>query len=57
VEDLAFLSFWAYNTTLLLHLLRSDPGLGPACGELGLLGMVEELINAIHGPSNRMAIG
>jgi hypothetical protein len=49
VEDLAYLAFWVYNTTTLLHLLRSDPDVGPACEELNLLGMIEELINAIHG--------
>ena len=49
VEDLAHLSFWAYNTTALLHLLRSDEGLAAGCEELNLLSMVEELINAIHG--------
>jgi hypothetical protein len=49
VDNLAYLAFWAYNATLLLHLLRTDPGLEPACDELGLLGMMEELINAIHG--------
>lgn len=49
MEDLAYLAFWAYNTTTLLHLLRSDPDVCPACEQLNLLGMMEELINAIHG--------
>lgn len=49
VDNVAYLSFWAYNATLLLHLLRTDPGLELVCDELGLLGMMEELINAIHG--------
>ncbi|KAI9633838.1 DIL domain-containing protein [Dioszegia hungarica] len=48
IEDLAYLAFWAYNTTLLLYLLVSDDELRTPCDELGLLGMVEELINAIH---------
>ncbi|GFZ51039.1 hypothetical protein JCM24511_08797 [Saitozyma sp. JCM 24511] len=48
VDNVAYLSFWAYNATLLLHLLRTDPGLELVCDELGLLGMMEELINAIH---------
>jgi hypothetical protein len=48
-ENLAYLSFWAYNTTILLHLLCSDKGLHAACIELNLLNMIEELINAIHG--------
>ncbi|EIW72141.1 hypothetical protein TREMEDRAFT_25958 [Tremella mesenterica DSM 1558] len=48
VEDLAFLSYWAYNTTVLLHLLRSDAGLEEACEKLGFISMMEELINAIH---------
>ncbi|KAL7409133.1 hypothetical protein BDY24DRAFT_445156 [Mrakia frigida] len=48
VEDLAHLAFWNYNTTLLLHLLRSDSGLEISCHEMSLLVMLEELINAIH---------
>ncbi|KAK4688691.1 hypothetical protein P7C73_g1422, partial [Tremellales sp. Uapishka_1] len=48
VEDLAYLSFWAYNTTVLLYLLRSDDGLRQACEEMNLMSLVEELINAIH---------
>ncbi|WWC64820.1 uncharacterized protein I303_107434 [Kwoniella dejecticola CBS 10117] len=48
VENLAHLAFWAYNSSVLLHLLRSDPAIHAACEELGLLGMMEELINAIH---------
>jgi hypothetical protein len=51
VDNLAYLAFWAYNATLLLHLLRTDPGLETVCDELGLLGMMEELINAVHGES------
>ncbi|WVF67327.1 hypothetical protein IAT40_002078 [Kwoniella sp. CBS 6097] len=47
-ENLAYLAFWSYNSTLLLHLLRSDPAVNAACEEMSLLGMMEELINAIH---------
>ncbi|WVQ94923.1 hypothetical protein IAU59_002009 [Kwoniella sp. CBS 9459] len=47
-ENLAYLAFWSYNSTLLLHLLRSDPAINAACEEMGLLGMMQELINAIH---------
>lgn len=51
VEDLAYLAFWAYNSTVLLHLLRSDTKLAEACEteEVNFLGLLEELINAIHG--------
>lgn len=41
VEDLAHLAFWNYNTTLLLHLLRSDSGLEISCHEMSLLVMLE----------------
>ena len=41
VEDLAHLAFWNYNTTLLLHLLRSDEGLEISCHEMSLLLMLE----------------
>ncbi|OCF34276.1 hypothetical protein I316_04230 [Kwoniella heveanensis BCC8398] len=47
-ENLAYLAFWSYNSTLLLHLLRSDPAVHASCEEMSLLGMMEELINAIH---------
>lgn len=50
-EDLAYLSFWAYNTTVLLHLLKSEPDLAAACEDLGVLLMLVELVNAIHGES------
>lgn len=55
MEDLAYLAFWAYNTTVLLHLLRSDKRLAEACEteEVNFLGLLEELINAIHGESSR----
>lgn len=49
VDDLAYLAFWSYNSTLLLHLLTTEEGMRTACDELGLLSMLEELINAIHG--------
>ncbi|ORX40447.1 DIL domain-domain-containing protein [Kockovaella imperatae] len=48
MENLAYLAFWAYNSSLLLHLLRSDEGLRRACQEMELLDMMEELIHAIH---------
>lgn len=41
VDDLAYLAFWIYNSTLLLHLLKSDPGLELACHELNLFVMLE----------------
>ncbi|KAL7424523.1 putative ankyrin-repeat protein [Cryptotrichosporon argae] len=48
VDDLSYLAFWAYNSTLLLHLINTDEPLRQACEEMKLLGMLEELINAIH---------
>jgi hypothetical protein len=48
-DDLAYLAFWEYNLTLLLALIKSDEPLMAACIDLNLLGMVTELINAIHG--------
>lgn len=41
MDDLAYLAFWIYNSTLLLHLLKSDPGLELACHELNLFVMIE----------------
>ena len=55
-EDLAFLAFWAYNVTVLLHLFKSDTGLGRLCDELMLLRTLEELVNTIHGKSRWTAI-
>lgn len=49
VDELEHLAFWSYNSTLLLHLLTSEEAMRAACDELGLLGMLEELVNAIHG--------
>lgn len=49
MENLAYLAFWAYNTTLLLHLIRADEGLAIACDDLGYLTELEGLIHAIHG--------
>lgn len=49
MDELPYLAFWSYNATLLLHLLITDEELHGACEELGLFGMLEELINAIHG--------
>nr|KIR49115.1 DIL and ankyrin domain-containing protein [Cryptococcus bacillisporus CA1280] len=48
MENLAYLAFWAYNSCVLLHHLRADEALQEACDELGLLAILEELINAIH---------
>lgn len=49
-EDLAALSFWEYNLTLLLYLIRSDKDLCAACTAAeNMLVNFEELINAIHG--------
>lgn len=50
-EDLAFLSFWMYNANVLLYLLLSEENMAATCDELGVLGIIEELINAIHGQS------
>ena len=52
MEDLAYLAFWAYNTTVLLHLLRGDEGIREACEaseELDVLDNFAELIHSIHG--------
>ncbi|ADV23353.1 DIL and ankyrin domain-containing protein [Cryptococcus gattii E566] len=48
MENLAYLAFWAYNSCVLLHHLRADEALQEACDELGLLAILEELVNAIH---------
>nr|KIR88617.1 DIL and ankyrin domain-containing protein [Cryptococcus tetragattii IND107] len=48
MENLAYLAFWAYNSCVLLHHLRADEALQEACDELGLLSILEELINTIH---------
>lgn len=52
MENLAYLAFWAYNSCVLLHHLQADEALQEACDELGLLAILEELINAIHGTSS-----
>lgn len=49
MENLAYLAFWAYNSCVLLHHLQAGERLQEACDELGLLAILEELINAIHG--------
>lgn len=49
MENLPFLAFWAYNTTLLLHLLKTDKELSVVCEEYGYLAELEGLINAIQG--------
>jgi hypothetical protein len=48
-KDLARQAFWAYNTTLLLHLLSCDPALSKAECMPELMRMIEEMISAIHG--------
>jgi hypothetical protein len=50
-KDLARQAFWAYNTTLLLHLLNCDPALSKAECMPELMRMIEEMISAIHGTS------
>ena len=47
--DLASLSYWLFNTTLLLHLLRCDDDTNQICEILGLFGLIEELLNVIYG--------
>ena len=52
MEDLAYLAFWAYNSTVLLHLLRGDQGIREACKaseELNVLDNFGELVNSIQG--------
>lgn len=53
VDELPYLAFWSYNATLLLHLLLSDRELYEVCAHYELFGMLEELVNAIHGKSFR----
>nr|ODN81341.1 DIL and ankyrin domain-containing protein [Cryptococcus depauperatus CBS 7841] len=48
IENLAYLAFWAYNSSVLLFYLQADQELQTSCDDLGLLTMLEELINAIH---------
>jgi len=52
-KDLARQAFWAYNTTLLLHLLNCDPALSKAECMPELMRMIEEMISAIHGMLKR----
>ncbi len=49
--NLAYLAFWLYNTTILLHLVQSDPVMLDVCEELGLCVEVEETLNRIAGKS------
>ncbi|KAG8931066.1 hypothetical protein FRC01_001883 [Tulasnella sp. 417] len=46
-EDLAHLSFWLFNTTTFLHLLRCDNQVNAVCEELELFELLEEMINAV----------
>ena len=48
-EDLPSLTFWLFNSTILLHLLRSDQDVSNVMEHLALFGLLEELINAIFG--------
>jgi len=48
-SDVAALSYWLFNTTLLLHLLRCDKDTNQICEILGLFGLIEELLNVIYG--------
>lgn len=43
------MSFWLYNTTLFLHLLRCDNDVNVTLEEMELFGLLEELLNAIFG--------
>lgn len=47
-DDVVHLAFWLYNTTILLHLLRTDPDVAETCDILGLFVLLEELLNAIY---------
>ena len=47
--DVASLSYWLFNTTILLHLLRCDNDTNQICDILGLFGLIEELLNVIYG--------
>ncbi|KAF8344223.1 DIL domain-containing protein [Cantharellus anzutake] len=47
-EDMAHLTFWLYNSTILLHLLRCDRDLHDMCESLDLYSLLEELVNAIY---------
>lgn len=49
---MAYLAFWLYNSTLLLHLLKSDRDLYDMCDTLDLFSLMEDLINAIYGKEN-----
>ena len=48
-NDLANLSHWLFNTTLLLHFLRCDESTSQICEILGLFGLMEELLNVVYG--------
>jgi len=48
-NDVASLSYWLFNTTLLLHLLRCDDDTNQICEILGLFGLIEEFLNVIYG--------
>ena len=48
-DDVPGLGFWLCNTTVLIHLLRTDPDVAETCDILGLFILLEELLNAIYG--------
>ncbi|KAF8319361.1 hypothetical protein DL93DRAFT_2132412 [Clavulina sp. PMI_390] len=47
-EDLPHTTFWLYNTTLLLHLLRCDHALFDICESMDLFFLLEELIRSLY---------
>jgi hypothetical protein len=48
-EDVTYLVFWLYNTTILLHLLECDNSINEACEMLGSFEHLEEVINTVTG--------
>lgn len=51
VESLPHLTFWLYNTTVLLHLVQSDDEVRGLCEEEELCVMMEEMIDSLQGMS------
>lgn len=49
MESLPHLTFWLYNTTILLHLVQSDDGVRRLCEEEELGVMMEEMIDSLQG--------
>ena len=48
-EDLTYLTFWLYNTTVWLHLMRCDKAINQTCESLGSLSLIEEILNSVFG--------